>query len=199
MGNRVTFVTYRVSQIPSEDEIFEGIVRGKIGKVDLALGKDRTCGFAMFQNPLSTDFSKEDVFFQGFVFVSFRIDKYVVPASTLRLYVKERIESILKESGRQRIRKEEREEITKEVRNSLLSRALPAINAYKVIWDTDKRALRLFCTARGVRDEFEAWAHEFLGITLSPFNMATIVGDTLGQGARQKALKLLPVTFGLGQ
>jgi DNA recombination-dependent growth factor C len=199
MGNRVTFVTYRVSQIPSEEEIFEGIVRGKIGKVDLALGKDRTCGFARFQNPLSTDFSKEDVFFQGFVFVSFRIDKYVVPASTLRLYVKERVESILKESGRQRLRKEEKEEIADEVRKSLLSKALPAINAYKVIWAVEKRVLRLFCTSRAVRDEFEAWMHEFLGVTLSPFNMATILRDSLGKGAMQKVLHLLPVNFGSGQ
>jgi len=199
MGNRVTFVTYRVSEIPSEDEIFEGIVRGKIGKVDLALGKDKTCGFASFQNPLSTDFSKEDLFFQGLVFVSFRIDRYVVPTCTLRLYVKERIESILKESGRQRIRKEEKEEIADNVRKSLLSKALPAINAYKVIWDIEKRVLRLFCTSRAVRDDFEAWTHEFLGITLSPFNMATIVKDGLGQNMMQKVLHLLPVNFGLGQ
>lgn len=194
----VSYTPYRVVGAPGPDwkaAVLDGLVRGRVSTIDVALGRDRTTGFAVFADPLDTDFTEEKVFQDPLVLFCLRVDRLVVPPSTLRLHVRRRVAEVLASTRRQRLSREEREEVEEQVRADLLRRALPAITACEAVWDTRSNRLRLSTTSQAMNDEFVLRAREFLGLELQPLNLVGVLDGRLDEGELDQAYHLLPSSF----
>lgn len=197
----VSFFTFEVLGGPLPDhrqDLLDGLVRGRIGPIDIDLGRDQAAGFALFEDPLETDFREANVFFDPLVAFTFRMDRLSVPPSTFRLYLRRRLAQVLAERRATRLRREEREEIEEQVRMELLRRALPAIIAHEVVWDVPRRRIRIFSTSAAVREEFADRARNHLGLVLRPLHLQGVLEGELTPEEYERVLTLLPSRFGGG-
>lgn len=85
-SNTVSYTTYEVLQAPNDlkEALVDGLKQGKIHAIDIEAGRDKAAGFAVFDDPLNTDFAEENTIFNPLILFSFRMDKLTVPTSTLK-------------------------------------------------------------------------------------------------------------------
>lgn len=203
VNNTISYVTYQVidKDIPRDElrrRILDGLTVGRISSIDVELGHDHTAGFALFEDPLSTDFSEGEVFFDPLVLFSFRLDKLNVPANTARLYVKRRVQERLDSTRRTKMPREEREELSDGVKLELLRRALPAINAIDVVWDLNSNRIRFYSTAAAMNEEFLVRFNQHVGLKLRMMNGVGILESRLEERELDQVWHLLPTSFRLG-
>lgn len=193
-----SYTSFRVLSAPGPDfkaAVLDGLVRGRISNIDVDLGRDRTTGFAVFADPLDTDFTAEKVFADPLVLFSLRMDRLVVPRSLLRLNVRRRVAEVLAATRRERLPREEREELEVAVRSDLLRRALPDITACEVVWDTQANRVRLWSTSPLLVEEFMSRAREFLKVELQPLNLIGILESHLNDEDLARVYRLIPFSF----
>lgn len=199
--NTMSYTTWQVLTGPLPEhrqDLLDGLVRGRIGGIDVDVGRDRTAGFAVFDDPLDTGFLEANVFFDPLVLFCFRMDKLTVPPSTLKLYIRKRIGENLAATRRERMPRVEREELIEQVRHDLLRKAIPAIAAYDAVWDVASGRLRLFSTSAAVREEFVARCREYLGLDLRAMDTVGVLETRLDEHELIEAFHLLPFRFGTG-
>lgn len=198
LQNTVSFTTYRLPKAPDGDlrqTVLEGLQRGRVSTIDIDLGRDRSSGFAVFENPLSSEFEEGNIFFDPLIAFAMRMDKLSVPPSTQRLYIQQRIRENLLTTGRAKLPKQEREELTEQVRLDLLRRAIPAITVADVIWDMRTSMIRLYSTSTALNDEFMDRFHHIFGIHLIPMNTVGILESILDERSLHDVYYLLPTSF----
>jgi len=192
----VSYTPYRVRSGPSDRmAVLDGLIRGRIAPIDVAAGRDRAIGFAVFEDPLDTEFTEEKVFFDPLTVFCIRADRLGVPPSTLRLHVRRRVTEALAATRRQKLPREEREQIEQQVREDLLRRAVPAITACEVVWETRSNRVRLSSTSASLNEEFLTLAREFLELELEPMNLVGVLEDRLDDQQVDQAYHLLPSSF----
>lgn len=202
-NNTVSYVSYRVveSSLSGEElrqTILDGLSRGRISKIDVDLGTDRSTGFALYDDPLSTDFTHEGVFFDPLVLFAFRADKLTVPATTMKLYVRRRIREHLDATRRDKMPREEREELTAAVKLDLLKKALPTINTADVVWEINTGRIRFYSTSAILNEDFMIRFNEYLGIKIQAMNAVGILESHLDERDLHDVWHLLPTSFLLG-
>ncbi|MGI6682920.1 MAG: recombination-associated protein RdgC [Myxococcota bacterium] len=196
-SNTVSYTTYEVLQAPNDlkEALVDGLKQGKIHAIDIEAGRDKAAGFAVFDDPLSTDFAEENTIFNPLILFSFRMDKLTVPTSTLKLYVAQRVRENLLATRREKMPRQERDELAEMVKTDLMKRAIPAINGYDVVWDTNTNRIRIFTTSASVCEEFVARAQTFLQLELRPLNTVGVLEQHLTERELNEAYHLLPTTF----
>ncbi|HOI11958.1 MAG TPA: hypothetical protein PK313_15865, partial [Myxococcota bacterium] len=112
-SNTISYTTYEVLQAPPDwkEAVVEGLRHGRIYAIDIDAGRDKAAGFAVFDDPLNTDFAPENCVFDPLVLFAFRMDRLTVPASTLKLYVRRRLAENLAATRREKMPREERDEL----------------------------------------------------------------------------------------
>jgi len=199
--NTMSYTTWQVLTGPLPEhrqDLLDGLLRGRIGGIDIDVGRDRSAGFAVFDDPLETGFLEANTFFDPLVLFCFRMDKLTVPPSTLKLYVRRRLAENLAATRRERMPRAEREELAEQVRHDLLRKAIPAISTYDVVWDVPSGRLRLFTTSAAVREEFIARCREYLGLEMRCLDTVGVLETRLDERELEEALHLLPFRFGTG-
>lgn len=196
-NSTISYTTYEVLQAPPDwkEAVVEGLRQGRIYAIDIDAGRDKAAGFAVFDDPLETEFTPENSVFDPLVLFTFRMDKLTVPASTLKLYVRKRVTENLAATRREKMPRDERDELAEQVRTDLLRRAIPAIAAHDVVWDTASGRLRLFSTSAAVCEEFLVRAREFLRLELRAMNTVGVLERYLDERDLHEAYHLLPATF----
>ncbi|NOZ02855.1 MAG: recombination-associated protein RdgC [Deltaproteobacteria bacterium] len=198
VANTCSYTPYQVAgdKGPANREgLLKGLTRGRLTPIDVDLGHDNSTGFAVFDDPLDTEFTEEKVFFDPLVLFCLRIDKLTVPPSTLRLHVRSRVNAVLTATGRARMPRTERDEIAEQVRGELLRRALPTISAYEVVWDTSTGRVRLYSSSQTVNEDFATRFRDDIGVGLTPMNTVGILETHFKPDDMEKVYRLVPSTF----
>ena len=196
--NTITYTAYEVGEAPKGDlhaHVLEGLTRGRIFKIDIDVGHDRTAGFATYEDPLDVDFTADKVFFGTLVLFSFRMDKIAVPASTLKLYTRQRIRQNLEATRRDKMPRAERDELSEVVKTDMMKRAIPTISTFPVLWDVASGRLRLMTTSAIACDDFVARFRDTVGIELRSKNTVGVLEAGLDEKELDQAMHLLPTTF----
>jgi len=198
----VSYVTYRVTEDVNGEELRQSILRGltvgRISPIDVDLGHDQSFGFATFEDPLQTEFTEQNIFFDPLAVFSFRVDKLAVPAGTLRIYTRKRLQDRLAASSRSRMPREERDELSEQVRLELLRRALPSINAVDVIWDMARGIIRFYSLSQSLNEAFLVRFNQFLDLKLQAMNPVGILESRLDEREIEQVWHLLPTSFLFG-
>lgn len=193
-----TYTCYRVIEIPAMDPqmaLMDGLMRGRISRIDVESGRDRAVGFATWEDPLDTEFTPEKVFFGSQALFSFRIDRIAIPSSTLKLFVRQRIKQNLEATHRKKMPRQERDELVETVRTELVRKAIPTINAYQVMWDMEAGRIRLNTSTSSICDEFSTRCRHILGLVLKPMNLVGVMENGLTKSELDEVYRLLPTSF----
>ncbi len=133
-------------------------------------------GFVNVLNPLDATFDFQKVFHTNFLAFAYREDAKRIPSGTLKILLREEMEKEMQARNKQRLNKNEKEEIKEALRERLLVQALPDIKVFDVLWFHQKGELMLFTSSRGVVERFRKLLRHGLERELLVRNQFTCLG-----------------------
>jgi len=131
-------------------------------------GSQQTCGWIGIHDPLATEFTPADLFFQHYLAVGFRFDRRAVPTVLLRLERRRLEEERRRERGVPRLGAAARQEVKTEITERLLARALPTPRLYDCLWNLETGRVYLTGTQRTARDAFAEVFRRTFGVEPQP-------------------------------
>ena len=132
-------------------------------------------GWCVIERPFDLDFQADSIFYDRFVQLGFRVDKWRLPGALVRAQVADEQQRMLSRSGREKLTRAEKEDIKLRVIGRLRKKILPTSRAFDVLWDLDAGTVLLFTHAARTTDEFCALFETTFGLELeldSPYAAA---------------------------
>lgn len=173
--------SYRVLGMPDDWKVvINELRRNRFKDLDPASGREKSSGWVLADDPFSSDFGKENVFYGNAVVLALRMDVLSVPPAQLRLLLEKAAREKLKKEGREALSKQERKEMMEELRFDLMKKALPSIRLSEMVWDTDSKRLWFFGRSPAMVEAFEELFKETFGVTLLHDSPYTVAAGLLG-------------------
>ncbi|MBX3209242.1 MAG: hypothetical protein KF764_29690 [Labilithrix sp.] len=136
-------------------------------------------GWAKVGEPFVVDLSYDDVFFNEYVVLGFRTDRWAIPGPVLRTRVKEAEAAYLEKKGRERLSKKEKTELKLMVSKKLRRQMSPATRSVDVAWAIGEGVVRFFSHAQKPGAAMTELFKKTFGLTLipeSPYTTAARIG-----------------------
>ncbi len=136
-------------------------------------------GWCAIGEPFELELGYENVFYNDFVNLGFRTDRWVIPAALVRARMRETEAAYLEKKGRERLSKREREELKEVVVKKLRKQFVPAMRVVDFSWSLDEGLVRFFSqSARPIAAVGELFNKTF-GLKLvpeAPYTLAARLG-----------------------
>ena len=136
-------------------------------------------GWCAIGEPFDVDLHYEGVFYNNFINLGFRTDRWVIPGSLLRTRVREAESAYLIKRGRERLSRREKTEIKELVSRKLRKQFVPSTRAVDLSWSLEDGVVRFFSqSARPTAVMLELFTKTF-GPKLvpeAPYTLATRLG-----------------------
>lgn len=166
-----TFTRYRVlGNLPEQFNSFvdEGLKKhafsGSLGNI-----REKNLGWTSLENILDTDFTFSKYQLGNCLIFSLRIDRRLVPPALLKLSVMEAEKQYLAETGKKRLYRQEKDEITEKIRKGLIEKALPIPSFYEICWSLSRNMVIFGSHSEKITEDFLKLFKETFQITLIPF------------------------------
>ena len=136
-------------------------------------------GWVKIDEPMETSLAYDDVFYNEFIVLGFRTDKWKLPTSQLKARLKEAETVYLTKKGRERLTRREKGELKLLVAKKLRRESAPATQVVDVVWSLNEGVVRFFSHATKPAAAMEALFAKTFGLRLvpeSPYTTATHIG-----------------------
>ena len=156
--------------------------------------EQRSVGWVPTQDPIATEFRRDQVFISPYIVFSMRIDKWALPTPWVKALtnqaIAERLPQLDEEEAqlqedegklrtKAKLSKAERNKIKLEVITRIKQKTLPSMKIIDVVWNYNERTVRFWSTSKAVCDEFAELFEQTFGFQIdedSPFMMAKNLG-----------------------
>ena len=149
-------------------------------------------GWCAMSDPFQLELDYEHVFYNSYVNLGFRTDRWVIPGPLLRAQVRDAQAEYLAKKGRERLGKREKEEIKEMVLRQLRKQTAPVTRTIDLSWSLDEGIVRFFShSQRPILAMSDLFTKTF-GLKLvpeAPFTLASRLGLTDEQQAAWDALE----------
>ena len=157
-------------------------------------------GWCVVERPFDLDFETDRMFYDRFVQLGFRVDKWRIPGVLLRSQIADEQQRMLARAGREKLTRAEKEDIKLRVTARLRKKILPTSRAFDMLWDLDAGTVLLFTHAARTTDEFMALFQKTFGLELELDSPYAAAGRSQLSSAQQKLFdKVEPVSFAAGR
>jgi recombination associated protein RdgC len=157
-------------------------------------------GWCVIERPFDLDFQADRIFYDRFLQLGFRVDKWRIPGVLLRSQVADEEQRMLSRAGREKLTRAERDDIKARVIGRLRKKILPNSRAFDVLWDLDAGTVQLFTHSVRATEEFAALFQKTFGLELHADSPYAAAGRAGLSAAQQKAFeKIEPLSFSLGR
>ncbi len=149
--------------------------------------EDSTHGWTVLDDLLSTDFRKDSVFFDDYIGLGLRIDRWSLPGALLRARIEERTRTYMKEFDKKKLFRSEKAALREEITRTLRRRALPTATVIDMVWDLGTGQVRFWSHAKRATELFESLFESTFGMPLRPLSpyatalVAGLDGDQVGR------------------
>jgi recombination associated protein RdgC len=120
-------------------------------------------GWCVIERPFDLDFEPDKIFYDRFVLLGLRVDKWRIPGPLLRAQVHDEEQRMLSRAGREKLTRAEREEVKLRVIGRLRRKIPPVSRAFDAFWDLDAGTVLLFTHSTRVIAEFGALFEKTFG------------------------------------
>jgi DNA recombination-dependent growth factor C len=152
-------------------------------------------GWAKIGEPFVVDLSYEDVFFNEYVNLGFRTDRWVIPGPVLKTRVKEAETAYLEKKGRDRLSKKEKGELKLMVAKKLRRHMAPATRAIDLSWAIGEGVVRFFSHSQKPGAAMMELFKKTFGLTLIPESPYTTAARIGLDKAQERAWNELEMTY----
>ncbi|HEX2869804.1 MAG TPA: hypothetical protein VHP33_01085 [Polyangiaceae bacterium] len=157
-------------------------------------------GWCVIERPFDLDFQPDRIFYDRFVLLGFRVDKWKIPGVLMRSQVADEEQRMLARAGREKLTRAEKEDIKLRVIGRLRKKILPNSRAFDVLWDLDAGTVLFFTHSARATDEFAALFQTTFGLELQVDSPYYAAERAQLPPAMQKAFeKVEPVSFAAGR
>lgn len=136
-------------------------------------------GWAKIGEPFELDLTYDDVFWNEYVNLSFRTDRWVIPGPVLKTRLKEAEAAYLEKRGRERLSRKEKAELKLMVSKKLRRQMSPATRAVDLSWALNEGVVRFFSHATKPAGTMMELFEKTFGLKLvpeSPYTAAARIG-----------------------
>jgi recombination associated protein RdgC len=130
---------------------------------------DKSIGWTSLENVLDTDFQYANYSLADYLIFTLRIDRRIISPSLFKLKVFEAEKQLIAEKGKNKIYKEERNEIRDRVRLKLLSKTPATPSFHEICWNVSSGSLIFGSLSEKIREEFEDLFKRTFKLDLIPF------------------------------
>jgi recombination associated protein RdgC len=149
-------------------------------------------GWCRLGEPMDTDLDFEDVFYNSYVNLGLRTDRWVIPGALVRARMREAEKAYLQKKGRERLGRKERAELKELVVKKLRREMTPVTRAFDVSWSLDEGIVRFFTHAARHGAALEALFAKTFSLKLvaeGPYTLAARIGLRAEQEKRWEAIE----------
>jgi recombination associated protein RdgC len=157
-------------------------------------------GWCVIERPFDLDFQPDRIFYDRFVQLGLRVDKWKIPGVLLRSQVADEEERLRSRGRDKKLTRAEKEEIKLRVIGRLRKKILPTSRAFDVLWDLDAGTVLLFTHSARTTEEFSALFEATFGLQLQVDSAYAAAGRAQLSSSLQKAFeKVEPISFSAGR
>jgi hypothetical protein len=157
-------------------------------------------GWCVIERPFDLDFQPDRLFYDRFVLLGFRVDKWRIPSVLMRSQVADEEQRMLSRAGREKLTRAEKDDIKLRVLGRLRKKILPTSRAFDVLWDLDAGTVLFFTHSARATEEFAALFETTFGLELQTDSPYAAAGRSQLSVAMQKVFeKVEPVSFSAGR
>ena len=151
-------------------------------------------GWCKIGEPFELELRYDDVFYNEYVALGVRTDRWQIPGPMLKARVREAEAAYLEKKGRERLGRKERAELKETVARKLRKQTAPATRMVDVVWSMNEGVVRFFSHAEKAAANMTELFKKTFGLDLvaeAPYTLAGRLGLTKPQ---EKAWEDLEVT-----
>ncbi len=136
-------------------------------------------GWCKVGEPFALDLAYEDVFYNEYINLGLRTDKWQLPSAVLKQRVREAESAYLEKKGRERLGRAEKAELKEMVVRKLKKQTAPATRVVDLSWSMNEGVVRFFSHAdKAAANMIELFTRTF-GLKLvreAPYTLASRLG-----------------------
>lgn len=167
--------------------------------LDVNAEANESSGWCVLERPFDLEFDQSKLFYDRFVLLGFRVDKWRVPSALIKAHLEEDEQRLLGKSGRERLGRAERADLKLKVIQRLRKKILPSAKCFDLAWDLDGQTLLFFGHSAKLLLDFAALFETTFGLQLvedSPYGAAMRSGLTSAQHKRFATVEPLSLVSG---
>jgi len=173
-----SYVRYRIA-----DEVPEGVKDFALRKlkeysfreIDAASLSEKSIGWVSAENMASVNFDDLHFIKEPYLVFSLRVDTRRVPGMTMKAALLREELKVKKATGREALKKKEKDDLREQVRQSLVKKALPTPAVYDMCWNFSNDTILFFSCSSSANDEFVQFFLRSFGlkvVRLVPYDLA---------------------------
>lgn len=105
-------------------------------------------GWANVEDPFDTDLDHEKVFFNEYVVLALRVDRWVVPGPLLKAHLREAEEKVLEKKGIEKLGKKAKADLKVMVVKRLRRQLVPVTRSVDLVWNVNTNVALFFSHAK---------------------------------------------------
>ncbi len=136
-------------------------------------------GWCRIGEPFELDLGFEDVFYNNFLNLGLRTDRWVIPGPMLKAKLRDAEQAYLAKKGRERLSKREKTEIKELVSRKLRKQLVPSMRVVDFSWSLDEGVVRFFSHAARPAAAMMDLFHRTFDLKLvpeAPYTLAARIG-----------------------
>ena len=152
-------------------------------------------GWTAISSPLDLELSHENVFYNSYLNLGLRVDKWRLPSTILKAHVVAAQRERLEKTGKERLSKTEKDEILARVSLRLKKKLMPTMRAFDFSWNLDTMTAWFWSQSPRTVEMLSVLFEQTFGLELvlhSPYIAATELDLTKSERAALSAVEATP-------
>lgn len=145
-----------------------------IRELELDDEEEEAFGWCSVESPLDTEFAIEKVFFNEYILIGLRFDRWKVPASLLNAHAIRAERYYKEEHSKEVLSRTEKKAIKENVGRDLKAKSLPSIACYDVCWNPTRREVRFWSLSNKQNEIFLELFEKTFDVSLVPVTPYTL-------------------------
>jgi recombination associated protein RdgC len=109
-------------------------------------------GWACAENPFDTDLDHEKVFFNEYVVLALRVDRWMVPVPLLKAHLRDAEEALLKRKGLDKLGRKAKSDLKAQVLRKLRRQLVPSTKSIDLVWNLQTHVACFFSHAEKMHE-----------------------------------------------
>lgn len=146
--------------------------------------KSEGVGWANIEDPVDTDLDHEKVFYNEYVCLGLRLDRWVVPGPLLKAHLREAEQALLEKRGLEKLGRQAKADLKTMVVRKLRRQLVPSLKSYDMVWNLNSNIVHFFSQSERITTLFDDLFKRTFKLDLVPESPGT-AADRVGLDAKQ--------------
>ena len=146
--------------------------------------KNEGAGWASIEDPFITDLDHEKVFYNEYVCLGLRLDRWVIPGPLLKAHLRDAEQALLAKRGLERLGRQAKTELKTMVVRKLRRQLVPSLKSYDVVWNLRTNILHLYSQSERIATLLDDLFKRTFKVDLVPESPGT-AAERLGLDAKE--------------